>query len=123
MEPIPTARVGDTIRKAASLLVDGGSPIVAVLSDEGALAGVVTEWDFTRAASTAVGVQAQVSQIMSTNVISAAPHETILEVVRKLEYHEISAMPVVDRGCVMGMVCSDLLARRSLLRLLQTQTE
>lgn len=123
MEPIPTARVGDTIRKAASLLVEGGSPIVAVLSGEGALAGVVTEWDFTHAASTAVGVDAQVSQIMSTNVISAAPEETILEVVRKLEYHEISAMPVVERGCVMGMVCSDLLARRSLLRLLQSQPE
>ncbi len=123
MEPIPTARVGDTIQKAASLLVEGGSPIVAVLSGEGALAGVVTEWDFTRATSTAVGVEAQVSQIMSTNVISAAPEETILEVVRKLEYHEISAMPVVECGCVMGMVCSDLLARRSLLRLLQSKTE
>jgi glutamate dehydrogenase/leucine dehydrogenase/CBS domain-containing protein len=122
MEPIPTARVGDTIQQAASLLVEGGSPIVAVLSGEGALAGVVTEWDFTRATSTAVGVEAQVSQIMSTNVISAAPEETILEVVRKLEYHEISAMPVVERGCVMGMVCSDLLARRSLLRLLQSPT-
>lgn len=123
MEPIPTARVDDTIQQAASLLVGGGSPIVAVLSTEGVLAGVVTEWDFTRATSTAVGVEAQVSQIMSSHVIAAAPEETILEVVRKLEYHEISAMPVVERGCVMGMVCSDLLARRSLLRLLQSKPE
>jgi glutamate dehydrogenase (NAD(P)+) len=60
---------------------------------------------------------------MSPHVISSAPEETILEVVRKLEYHEISAMPVVERGCVMGMVCSDLLARRSLLRLLQSPGE
>jgi glutamate dehydrogenase (NAD(P)+) len=123
MEPIPTARVDDTIQRAATLLVEGASPIVAVLSIEGALAGVVTEWDITRATSTAVGVEARVSQIMSTNVIAAAPEETILEVVRKLEYHEISAMPVVERGCVMGMVCSDLLARRSLLRLLQSKKE
>jgi glutamate dehydrogenase/leucine dehydrogenase/CBS domain-containing protein len=123
MEPIPTARVDDTIQRAAALLVEGGSPIVAVLSAEGALAGVVTEWDITRAMSTAIGVSAPVSRIMSTDVYNAAPEETILEVVRKLEYHEISAMPVVERGCVMGMVCSDLLARRSLLRLLQSQTE
>jgi glutamate dehydrogenase (NAD(P)+) len=123
MEPIPTARVDDTIQRAATLLVEGASPIVAVLSIEGALAGVVTEWDITRATSTAVGVEARVSQIMSTNVIAAAPEETILEVVRKLEYHEISAMPVVEHGCVMGMVCSDLLARRSLLRLLQSKKE
>lgn len=122
MEPIPTARVDDSIQQVASLLVRGGSPIVAVLSTEGALAGVVTEWDITRAASTAVGGHSPVRQIMSASVIAAAPQETILEVVRKLEYHEISAMPVVEQGCVTGMVCSDLLARRSLLRLLQSQT-
>ena len=58
---------------------------------------------------------------MSREVIAAAPEDTILEMIRKLEHHEISAMPVVDRGCVEGMVSADLLARRSLLRLLQTQ--
>lgn len=121
MEPIPTARVDDSIQQVASLLVGGESPIVAVLSIEGALAGVVTEWDITRATSTAAGGDSRVGEIMSTNVIAASPKETILEVVRKLEYHEISAMPVVERGRVMGMVCSDLLARVSLLRLLQSQ--
>jgi len=43
--------------------------------------------------------------------------------IRKLEYHEISAMPVVEGGSVLGMVSADLLARRSLLRLLQSQIE
>jgi glutamate dehydrogenase (NAD(P)+) len=43
--------------------------------------------------------------------------------VRKLEYHDISAMPVVEHGAVLGMVSADLLARRSLLRLLQSQVE
>jgi hypothetical protein len=31
-------------------------------------------------------------------------------------------MPVVDGKSVLGMISADLLARRSLLRLLQTQT-
>ena len=123
MEPIPTARVDDTIQQAAALLVEAGSPIVAVLNAEGALAGVVTEWDITQATATAAGSDSRLAGIMSPHVISSAPEETILEVVRKLEYHEISAMPVVERGCVMGMVCSDLLARRSLLRLLQSPGE
>ena len=39
----------------------------------------------------------------------------------KLEYHEISAMPVVSNGIVKGMISSDLLARKSLLSLLQSQ--
>jgi glutamate dehydrogenase (NAD(P)+) len=43
--------------------------------------------------------------------------------VRKLEYHEISAMPVVQGGFVQGMISADLLARRSLLRLLQSQID
>ena len=56
-------------------------------------------------------------------VIYATPDENILELIRKLEYHEISAMPVVDEGNVKGVVSSDLLARKSLLRLLQSSLE
>jgi glutamate dehydrogenase (NAD(P)+) len=43
--------------------------------------------------------------------------------VRKLEHHDISAMPVVEQGAVLGMISADLLARRSLLRLLQSQSD
>ena len=59
----------------------------------------------------------------SREVIAAAPGDSILELVRKLEYHDISAMPVVEWGAVLGMVSADLLARRSLLRLLQSQMD
>jgi glutamate dehydrogenase (NAD(P)+) len=45
----------------------------------------------------------------------------LLNVVRKLEHHEISAMPVVDEGQVQGKISARLLAQRSLLRLLQSQ--
>jgi len=60
---------------------------------------------------------------MSREVVSVEPGESILDVISKLEHHEISAMPVVQHGCVMGMISADLLARRSLLRLLQTQRD
>jgi predicted transcriptional regulator len=43
--------------------------------------------------------------------------------IRKLEHHEISAMPVVEKGSVLGMVSADLIARRSLIRLVQAQVE
>jgi len=39
-----------------------------------------------------------------------------------LEHHEISAMPVVNGEGVLGVISSDILARRTLYRLLQTQT-
>ena len=60
---------------------------------------------------------------MTRKVITAAPGDGILEMVRQLEVHGISAMPVVEGGAVRGMVGADLLARRTLLRLLQTQPE
>jgi len=82
---------------------------------------VVTEWDVTRATALGSPDDQPLSNVMTRQVIAASPKDSILEMIRKLEYHEISAMPVVDGKKVLGMVSSDLLARRSLLRLLQSQ--
>jgi len=121
MVSIPTISLDHTVRDAAALLVEACSPILAVVDGEGELAGVITEWDITRATAQGSPDDQPLEEIMSREVIAAAPGDTILEMIRKLEHHEISAMPVVDRGCVEGMISADLLARRSLLRLLQTQ--
>ncbi len=121
MVPIPTIDVAKTVQDAASLLIESGSPILAVLSEEGALAGVVTGWDITRATSQGSPDDQPIENIMTRQVISADPQDSILDMIRKLEHHEISAMPVVEQGCVEGMVSADLLATRSLLKLLQSQ--
>ena len=57
---------------------------------------------------------------MTAAVVAAHPDDGIIDVIRKLEHHDISAIPVVDGRRVVGMVSADLLARRSLLRLLQS---
>jgi predicted transcriptional regulator len=59
---------------------------------------------------------------MTKKVISADPAESILDIVTYLEQNQISAMPIVEGGKVLGMVSSDLLAQRYLLRLLRSQT-
>jgi glutamate dehydrogenase (NAD(P)+) len=123
MAPIPTIQTGSTVREAAAALVDAGCSILAVIQPKGELEGVVTDWDITRATALGSPDDQPLEQIMSRQVISASPSEGILEMIRKLEDHEISAMPVVDRGSVLGMVSADLLARRSLVRLLQSQIE
>jgi predicted transcriptional regulator len=58
---------------------------------------------------------------MTRQVVTAAPSDSLLEILRRLEHNEFSAMPVVDAGRVVGVVSSDLLATRSLTRLLQGQ--
>jgi predicted transcriptional regulator len=121
MEPIPTITQDATVREAAQLLVAESSDILAVVSATGELAGVVTEWDVTRASATACAEDLPLPEIMTREVIIAKPTDTILDVVRKLEHFEISAMPVVDGEGVMGVISSDILARRTLYRLLQAQ--
>jgi glutamate dehydrogenase (NAD(P)+) len=123
MAPIPTLGEACSIQEAATCLVEFGSSILAVVNAQGELAGVVTEWDITRATSQGLPDSHPVTAIMTRQVITTTPAASILEMVRLLEYHEISAMPVVENGAVRGMISADLLARRALLRLLQTQSE
>jgi glutamate dehydrogenase (NAD(P)+) len=123
MEPIPTIPLHASIRDAAGTLVEAGRAILAVVTPQGALVGVVTRWDITRAIAQALPDDQPLERIMTRNVISASPNDSILEMLRTLEHHDISAMPVVERGAVLGMISAELLARRTLLRLLQSQRE
>jgi predicted transcriptional regulator len=59
---------------------------------------------------------------MTRDVICAKPDDSILELVRKLEYYEISALPVTEGKKAQGIVSTDILAMRSLYRLLQSQS-
>jgi CBS domain-containing protein len=121
MESIPTIPVESTVKQAASTLIQSKSPILAVVSPDAELAGVVTGWDITRATSIGSPDNLPLGKVMTRQVISAGPQDGIMDVIRKLEHHEISAMPIVSGKAVLGMVSTDLLARRSLLRLLQSQ--
>lgn len=123
MISIPTITVICTVRDAAVMLVEAVSPILAVESPASELVGMVTDWDVTRATALGSPDDQPLANIMSRKVVSAFPSDSILEMIRKLEHNEISAMPVVDQGSVEGMISADLLARRSLLRLLQSQVE
>jgi glutamate dehydrogenase/leucine dehydrogenase/CBS domain-containing protein len=123
MSPIPTIAEERTVRDAAQMLVDEECDLLAVVSAGGELAGVVTDWDITRASATACAEDLGLAEIMTREVITARPDESVLDVVRRLEHHEISAMPVVDDGGVRGIISGDLLARRTLYRLLQGEGE
>jgi homoserine O-acetyltransferase len=110
------------VQEAAELIVKTQSNIIAVLTEDDKLAGVVTAWDITRAVADGVDEQS-VAMIMTRKVISAATGCSFLDMVTELEQHQFSAMPVVDDGRVLGMVSSDLLAQRYLLRLLRSQVQ
>ena len=114
MESLPTIDVNSRAQDAAALIISENSGIIAVL-EEKKLIGVVTDWDITKAmAENACDVN--LNEIMTKNVITAPPDYTILDLVRKLEQHRISAMPIVEDGKVMGKISSDLITQRYILQ-------
>lgn len=117
MIPIPTIDVNSSIQEASTLIVEKNSSIIAVLSED-KLVGVVTVWDITKSNADEVG-DVNLDKIMTKDVITASPDFTILDIVREFEQHQISAMPVVKEGKVLGKVSSDLIAQRYLQHLLQ----
>jgi CBS domain-containing protein len=119
MISIPTIDVNNSLQKAAALMIEKNSGIIAVLS-ENKLVGVLTDWDVT-AAVAADNRDAILEKIMTKNVIMASPDFSIADIIRELEQYQISAMPVVDKGNVLGMVNSDLIAQRYFLKHLQTR--
>lgn len=121
MAPIPIIKETETIRAAARTLIAKKGDLLAVVSEADDLTGVVTAWNITQAAATNRPEDAPISEIMTCDVIAACPDDSILDVVRKLEHYEISAMPVVTEGGVTGVISSDILAQRTLYRLLLAQ--
>jgi len=118
MERIITIPKENSIQEAARLLVETGCSLLAVISAHQEIVGVVTAFDITQASAEGIPGQSALKNIMTKDVITAAPDDTILELVRKLEYHEISTMPVVENNVVLGLISTDVLARRSLYPLL-----
>ncbi|HSB65026.1 MAG TPA: Glu/Leu/Phe/Val dehydrogenase dimerization domain-containing protein [Anaerolineales bacterium] len=123
MESTITIQTISTLQEAARLFVDTGCPILAVINQRNELVGVLSNWDITKAASRGPIEKITVEQAMTRQVISAKLDDPILDLVRKLEYYEISAMPVVEGKSVRGIVSTDILASRSLYRLLQAHEE
>jgi len=121
MVPMKTIDINSSVQAAAALITDGLNNIISVLSPQGKLAGVVTSWDITHAVSKGVCEELSLEKIMTRNVVYASPSDSILDIVRELEQNQISAMPVVEDGRVLGMINSDLLAHRYLLPYLESQ--
>ncbi len=119
MEKPPKIDVNQSLKDAAKLLVDSDSPIVTVVSQKDKLIGIVTEWDITKAAAIGTDHNNPLTTVMTADVITIEPDCTIINCIRRLERFEISAMPVVEDNKVVGVISGDILARRTLYRLLQ----
>ncbi len=119
MVEMATVPSGCSAQDAARVLIEKNTDILSVLAPEGRVVGIVTDWDITRAVARGQLVDVPVEEVMSREVISCSPQDSILAVLRRLEQHDISALPVLSReGQLLGVVSADILATRTLYRLL-----
>lgn len=94
----------EPIRDAARKLLKGETNHLPVINSEGVLVGIVTTYDISKAVVNP-GKGTLVRDIMRRKVITTTADEAVDIAVQKLEKHNISALPVVDRDFrVAGML-------------------
>lgn len=119
---IRTVKENRSVREAAKVLLESENSIITVVSNRGKLLGVVTYWDILHTLSDKTPYDTDLRSIMSSKVVTVNPKDNILDSIRKLELHGISAMPVVEGKRAVGVVSSDIFTRHTLLRVLQSIT-
>ncbi len=107
---IGTIKPDVSIEEAAKKIIKGQFNHLPVVSDDGRLVGIVTAWDVSKAV--ALTKRGKVEQIMTRRVIVVNPGDPIDIAARKLEQHNISALPVVDaKRRVIGIITSEDLSK------------
>jgi L-aspartate semialdehyde sulfurtransferase len=86
----------EEIRTAAQKLLKGETNHLPVVNGKGELVGIVTTFDVSKAVANP-GKAVLVKDIMKKKVITTTSDEAVDIAVQKLERHNISALPVVDK--------------------------
>ncbi len=97
-DPIVSCHVNDTLHVAAMLMWDHDCGAVAVVRDDGKLAGIVTDRDICMASYTQGRPldEMLVNSAMSKHVISARPEQWIEEIEQLMSEHQVRRIPIVD---------------------------
>lgn len=86
-----------TVSKLVRLLRKNLIRSCPVLDSDDRLVGIVTEYDIERALVDGHIQNSRVSEIMTTDLIHATPHETLRVVLRQIMGKDVHQIPVVDK--------------------------
>lgn len=97
---------GDTLATVVATLARHRIGAVVVGDGEGGLAGIITERDVVRALAEfgGQGLDHSVSELMTRDVVTATPHDTINEVSERMTRGRFRHVPVVDGDRLVGIV-------------------
>jgi CBS domain-containing protein len=127
VSPVVTVKPSTTIREVAKLFLERQISAVPVVDQQGKLVGIVSEGDLMHRAE--IGTEQhrswwllmlmegqalaadyikaharKVEDVMTRNVVTAAPDTPLNEVARLLEKHAIKRVPIVRDGQLVGIV-------------------
>lgn len=106
---VPVINRDTPIEKASEIMVESGFTHLPVSTKEGKLVGIVTAWDVAKSVA---NESDSLEDIMSHEVITASPHDSIGDVAEKIKRHNISALPVTgEDGEIHGLVTSDTISQ------------
>jgi len=95
----------ETLQTVAGRLKDVPSDAALVLSPQGALVGIITDWDIVLAIANRLGTSSPAGEVMTKDVVAFGPRESVLDVIPVARKHGYSVMPVVDEdGSVLGVI-------------------
>jgi len=112
---VHTIRAESTLEEAAGALTEKRVGALVVIADGGPIAGVLSERDIVRevARRGASCMRDHVGGVMSRDVVTADPTETVDEGLARMTDRRIRHLPVVDGGRLIGIVSiGDLVKHR-----------
>lgn len=95
-----------TLKEAADLLDTRRVGAMVILNEAGGIIGVLSERDIIRniARLGAAALKCTVGEVMTRQVVTARPRDTVESAMEKMTDRRIRHLPVVDGGRMIGVV-------------------
>ena len=103
---VATVAPTDTIASVASLLAEKRYGAVVVADGEKHVAGILSERDIVRgvAEKGAAALDGPVSSLMTTNVFTCSPEDTVDTLMEMMTARRIRHLPVVENEALVGII-------------------
>ena len=102
---VVTIPPGSTVRELVELLAEHNIGALVVSEDGKTVDGIVSERDVVRSLHRDESpLDAPVSDIMTAEVLSCQPHDSVNELMRLMTDHRIRHVPVIVDGSLTGIV-------------------
>ena len=111
---VRTCTPDDSVNRAAELMWNGDCGFIPVLGEENRVVGVLTDRDICMAGYLQGRplAEIQVASVMSKDIVSCRPSDTIAEAELTMGKSQVRRLPVIDAsGALVGVVSLNDLAR------------